>query len=583
MALFKCDWGGDVIENLWAIIIDDDLIDTGYLRTLLATYGIEEARIWPANGDSSVKISEWNQAARHITALIERGWNPRATCCLLFLDVSLGPNKDTIQEGVRKITALLMGAGREYVSVIVTKHNEVALADLREVSDNIISKQRLLGDAGKPISDAEFAIEIEEAVASWSERTQRQAGGLQVSPVTVEDSPGARRLQTATRKNVASELAQRYTKEWSNTRATVLGGGFSGAFLLRLEGIYGGSIVGLVFKIARERDALERELAACEQMMARLTHFTNLLPLIDSKLHSLGSEWSYIRLGRVDGRTLEIASRTPVTGSSGSNGQSVGWLEPLEKLASSFAPAELPRRSLLEKLAITQDDVLRFDSSFEQLIDLRNGLVSRNFIANDDWHKPDALRDFRSDVVRKWPEACRRAAINLVPYQFQHGDLTLRNIIINKGNAPILIDFARSGEWPVMYDFARFHLQLYLRCVSIEFSRDSFPDDFRDWLKMPPLSQVIGTKLQRAESGSERSIFPAGDVGNELLSFWEDAATRVADRVGDVMDIEELRKLIAIMQCFDAIKICSYEDSTAFKRLWFLMIAVTCAKLAGLN
>jgi hypothetical protein len=155
----------------------------------------------------------------------------------------------------------------------------------------------------------------------------------------------------------------------------------------------------------------------------------------------------------------------------------------------------------------------------------------------------------------------------------QHGDMNPRNILLTDMNKSALIDYARFGEWPVGYDVIRLELQVMLRMLSRSNADDSFPHHLDDWLSF--WSEVKDGVIP----DRPRNCDPAGVIASTLRMI-ADGRSQISDQYAD--ESPPIARQLALLRCFDAIKMCSYQDATAFKRLFFLLVAVDCADTAGM-
>jgi hypothetical protein len=161
----------------------------------------------------------------------------------------------------------------------------------------------------------------------------------------------------------------------------------------------------------------------------------------------------------------------------------------------------------------------------------------------------------------------------------QHGDLNVRNIMAGEDGQIHLIDLARFGQWPIGYDLVRLELQCMLRLVDGGGVRAVFGDRLGEWVRL----------WHDLESGrlTERKNFPGGsgaqwDPGRWLLHEIGVRREEVVHAAGEVFAGTELRRIVGLLRTYDAIKMCSYQDASWFKRLRFLLIALEEAGRSGL-
>jgi hypothetical protein len=123
----------------------------------------------------------------------------------------------------------------------------------------------------------------------------------------------------------------------------------------------------------------------------------------------------------------------------------------------------------------------------------------------------------------------------------------------------------------------RLELQILIRGIDTFSGEDQFPDCLPEW-------QKLWAAIEPA-APAERTVEFADRYGAFVSAIDQLADIRAAlfARLVPESTAEQRHALVSLMRAFDAIKMCSYLDTTAFKQLWFLQISMHSARAAGME
>ena len=548
------------------IIINNQKKLVEHVRKLLIKADYDPECVWP--GDATV-FSDWDTAFNKLVSLQSQGFNPEKTECFLLLDLALDDKNRDFKEGIGEITGnsnLL----NDYIKVALTVWASDARKGLGSSVDGVIQETFTeLEDHARASRMLDCALQNASEV--WSERTKRKLTAPRPNYFVME-SPGGRAVQAALSQIGINFLVQEeaVSKGWTNVKVRSLTGGFSGAHLVKIEGDDDGTPVSIVCKVSRDRRSLEREIERIGRAMESYEIFASYLVPPKSPPKEVGTDdaW-YIVQATAPGHSIENLI-------SASEEIDEPQLEMLVKHSSQLMTDVKDKPAMISPmpaLEMTEQDIARFETTAQALQKLvvlcrGRGLISDKVLV------PQKI-EVLMDLVRHWNSRVVNA-FNPAPHIKQHGDYNVRNIFI-KGEKLQLIDFARYGRWPIGYDVTRLELQLLLRGIDT-FSKDhEFPDRLRLWETLWEAVRPASPD-NRALVAVDPAHAPLLKIIDSLARIRQQAFTRL---VPDYTP-EQQHRLISLMRAFDALKICSYQDTSVFKHVWFLQISMHAAKDASL-
>lgn len=566
------------------IIIDNQTYTVPVIKKLLRQLGYEIQGIWP---DSSKAFTNWDSVFDEIEALKNQGWDPEKECCILFLDLALNDRNDSFNEGLARIAGLANTFLDPYVKIIHTLYPTQLSTEFRaDYIDGIIDKSDTQNKDSRAAKNA-LRRTLMTALKHWEKRTDRSAPESPKFQWRLTDSPSARRAEAALTYEGITELVEQLAERWSNVEVSVLTGGYSGSYLLKVEGKEGSAPRSVVCKIARDRNVLEQELESWKKAASSYKQFVGLIsPVLEPHPQHLGIKgdaWFVVQ-STVPGLTLEESLNQ-------ANRQN---RMTLETLAREYSPIlqrlfDISAHSIQSTSAsldpsnrfyLTSIDLERFDSSASQLSELAQVCIQKGYFS-DDILSVSRIQRFQREIVHNWKANLVSTPSSSIVFHEQHGDLNPRNLILSTPSLQ-LIDFARFGLWPIGYDLIRLQMQLLLRLIHSASMEDVFPEHLPEWIALwhsflEGDINSIGTDPPSLNSSASLNqtclwfLFKLEEYLNKLFDY------------SDLKDNEvEFRRCAFITRTFEAIKMCSYQDSTWFKRLWFLLIAVECAQKADL-
>jgi hypothetical protein len=297
-----------------------------------------------------------------------------------------------------------------------------------------------------------------------------------------------------------------------------------------------------------------------------------LAPFIDLEPRALGANEAWYSIqSSVPGDTLEQLALSAVNGDTTADTSLRAAIADLSMITEQIPATAATAPSISPTFRMLDIDVARFETSARVLIDIaaqcsRRGLCSKGLTDL-------TITAFAQNVVASWNSRMDAGELNDLPHFEQHGDLNPRNVFVVDSRVQ-LIDFGRYDVWPAGYDLTRLELQLLLRGVDRAEEEDVFPDRLPSWMAL--WNSVDAEPI-------DDEILPATHL--RLLSAVrqiQGIRESLLKRLAPGLSAEQQRALIAAMRCFDAVKICSYQDATVMKRLWFLEIAMKTGAAAGL-
>jgi len=562
------------------VILDNHSYVVPVMKSLLRQLGYESKDIWP---DTARIFNDWTSVFDELASLQNQGWDPEQQCCVLLLDLALDDHDNSYSEGLARISQVATTLLEHYVKIVHTLYPTQIDSEFKRTSIDAVIDKRDTQNKDSRAGKIALRTGISVALRNWEKRTGREAPNPPRFRWRLVDSPSARRAEAALGYEGVSELAERLAERWSDVLVTVLTGGYSGSYLLKVEGREGASRRSVVCKIAREREMLEQEIDSWKMAASNYNTFIGLIPpVVESQIQRLGTRgdaW-FIVQSTVPGHTLEDAVKQAsvdgVLDAPTIKAEFGPVLHRLFKMSEAGLRSTLDNGSTLTRLYLTDLDTERFESSMPQLLELARVCVDKGYIDETSFSQR-AATEFQIGIVGDWKNAIRETGLATLPFHDQHGDLNPRNIILS-GGTPQLIDFARFGNWPVGYDLIRLQMQLLLRLIDSVSMNDSFPHNLREWL-------VIWRLITESSTISSP---PADDTSTGLTTICLWMVNEINRYLRDLFAMcpephIDLRRCAHLIRVFEAIRMCSYQDASWFKRLWFLLLAIDSAEAAGLR
>jgi hypothetical protein len=490
-----------------------------------------------------------------------------------LLDLALDKDDTLYEEGIGQIKKNAQNL-EKYICVLFTLWSDQARRSLYgHVADAVIDANSL-GNAGDREDSGRSArvldYYLQAAAESWTKRTGRKPS-VPREDYRITDSPGARAVNAALPQYGINYLVRTEARTWTHVTVRALTGGFSGAHLLRIDGSDDNAPRSVVCKIAREKTLLEQEIKrAREAMRAYQNNLGPPPPYLNALPNEIGDgvAW-YIVQAAVPGDSVEAI----IAGAETINQREMDIvLDYAQTFASTQKPEWVSEHSVLPALQMEEQDLERFETSQKRLSLLAEMATDQGFLA--DPLMVDAVITRFGDLFRDWSSQVEQR-FELVPHLEQHGDFNARNVLVSGGRVQ-LIDFARYRGWPVGYDLTRFELQLLLRGVDAFSGRDEFPRWLPDWTRLWEAVRPSDPDSTSAVEVAER-YQTLRAVIDKVARIRHDSMITLAPEWSD----EHRRRLVALLRTFDAVRICSYQDASTFKQLWFLQIAMHSALDAG--
>jgi hypothetical protein len=565
-------------SDLRFIIVDNRSFYVEQLRQILLRLGHDPAAIWPPENTT---FTDWDNVLTHLVRLEGGGeFDPRRHCCVLFLDLALDAKEKTFAEGVARITRHSTTTLDSFAKIVFTLYPTRA-GDLNDKVDAILDKKDI--ESGE-VRAAALAVRraISRATKAWESRTRRQAPLFAAKPWHLKDSPSARRADAGLGADIIAELVDQEAGGWSGVTVSALGGGYSGSYLLKIDGQENGAPRSVMCKVARDKRILDAEIQCWRRAVATYEAFVGLIPpFASTEIKTVGAEreaW-YIVQSSVPGLTLEASvlslgdsPQVPMARLQTTYG---GLFDRLTAMSQQSIRSGLQTEDVPSHFRFTAADVARFEASLNPLLSLYNACEDKKYTRREPLVKtaPELL-----GLVKEWPSRLVIAGLAMLPCYEQHGDLNPRNILITETAGPQLIDFARFAHWPVAYDTVRFELQLSLRLFDAVGLADAFPEGIAKWDSIWLKSTGGITDVPSSPQDNSCEV-DSGEWLLQMTGTWRDEIRRTCAATDPGIDVNRVTE---VCRCFDALRMCSYQDATWFKRLWYLLIACRSAGAAGL-
>ncbi len=542
------------------VIVNNHSASIALLRGILTSLDYDPAKIWPPE-DTAV-LKSWPLVFDQLVKLKRKGFDPTVSECFLLLDLALDPSDRNWADGVEQLNSKADNL-EPYICVFFTLWSPAARTRLRNIADAVIDANSI-GNRGEDTGRSARVIDyyLQNAVEAWTKRTDRRLSAPRQNHL-ITDSPGARAVNAALSQPGINYLVQREAKTWSDITVRALTGGFSGAHLLRIDGFDGNLPRSVVCKVSRDVFPLEQEMKRVRDAMRSYQNHLGPPPAyLNSAPKEMGDEdaW-YIVQVTVPGENLESIL---AEGEAVKEQELSIVLEYVARFANAPNPKWVSERAILPALKVDEQDIERFDTSRKSLSRLA-AVARRDGYLDDPLMEPASIERF-AKMMRNWNTEISR--FGPVPHLEQHGDFNARNIFVSNGTVQ-LIDFARYGPWPVGYDLTRLELQLLLRGMDSFTGEDQFPSSLPAWSRLWEAVRK-GDPDQPGGSAVEPRHQRMLQILHDIARIRRDAMAKLLPK----KSAAERYHLISLLRTFDAVRICSYQDASPFKQLWFLQVGI---------
>lgn len=562
--------------NCKYIVIDNELSQVHRARKLLLELGVPADHIWPSTDD--LATIGWLTVEPTLHRIKSAGWDPAANRIVLLIDIALDENDEQTPLGFTKIKGAL-SFYQQYILVAYTKSSDDAELLKGQIYDGVLSKRKL-SELETSKAAAYLGDVVRTAALEFSNRVDFATIPAVAAFCRIEQDINFRLLCAEFGNSILPRLVTAVTQSDDGLRAarsvpeaSILTGGYSGTFVILLHyATADGNSRDVVLKLGREKAALDRESENLLEVNRSLHKWGELLPVAyvreARELTGKAGVW-FLELNYFKAKTFEsMCLDGQYKASQKLADITVNRLAELVK----FGIAEKKAKRLSDKLSLSEDDIARLRTTASKVNLLLNSGDEQGNLMRD--HFKVAGQNLAGLVERtaSWSTYVLTIA-DRVPFYEQHGDLNPRNLLVSakSGAAPELsrtqlIDFARFGMWPLCYDLVRFHLQLALRLLDPpDLMRDYFPARVMLWDHAWADSLKESTQSDKDAAGEFKLFVRLGCaitkvIKETLQPFPEDERST-------------LGRVIKILYCYELIKMASYQDTSWFKRTWFLLLA----------
>lgn len=547
-------------------IIIENKPHIAYVRAqLLHNLGHPRDRIWPPLDTQVVK--SWDEALSAIFSLRSQGWDPKDCECYLLCDLALDDANVSTEEGIAQLHNAREQL-RDYIVIAVTGYAGRAYRLLGSGADQVLDSSMLEGPSGKHV----LHLTLQRARNTWAVRTSREIIPIP-APYTLPDSPGVRALLAAMPKEVITLLTELECSRWTDVTIHALTGGYSGAHIIRIEGRDDAAPRSVICKITRRSEVLAAEADRTKLALESYAIYVGrIAPYVQMTPKALLSEGWYSVQSAVPGDTLERALLSADDGDARVH----GFLDELGEMLDQIDPTSVRPRPVVAALKLSDVDIERFITSLPALMAIAERCAEIGLLAGSPLTST-AVSDLQR-LVSAWNDIVAEQ-FPLAPQYEQHGDFNPRNVLL-ASNRFQLIDFARFGYWPAAYDLIRMEQQLLLRSVDRADELDAFPDRLPRWLALSAAVEAEDALINVPADGKEAAADKQLATLFQHLRRLTILRRKLLSRLLPNSKASDMSRLLALQRAFDAIKICSYQDASVFKRLWFLHIASTNAVAA---
>jgi hypothetical protein len=352
---------------------------------------------------------------------------------------------------------------------------------------------------------------------------------------------------------------------------SALGGGYSGAYVVRVQGYEGASLRMVVCKASKQKRLLDQEETRWKDAARKPNLPPGMIIHLIDQVQPAGQSLYYFTQSSDPGSTLENLCLE----SDGNLAFLDELLVPIKRLQLALKMGGMSYKEC-EMMRFTQRDLDRFEVARRRLIPLARQCAERGFLPMDTPSFEEKVAHIARELVPRWLEPARLEDRPL-PLCEQHGDLNPRNLLY-KGSSPggpQLIDFARFGYWPLGYDLCRLELQLFLRVVDVADGADYFPEQIPKWMKS---WRDLGAESAPGADGPNKS-----GVSELLLRFLRGLRRIHRELYQELTEEWRSREsqVAGLVRAYDATRIMSYADTSPWKQLWALLVAIEGFESAG--
>lgn len=254
-------------------------------------------------------------------------------------------------------------------------------------------------------------------------------------------------------------------------RIEPIGGGYSGAFLLRIKTFSDDASAGSsnVVKVSRSEFALSTELKRKPFQGSHLDK-VGVSPRMD-RVEKVGS-WFAFSVRDV-GQAMTLEEYVLEKGTSA----------PIVSRLRAMVQELLVENARASNKAVDDEHKTRFELKFSFLSDVMDALDDTSRFAET---LLDAEYKSRIDDLRKFLTGIEMGFYSMaagdVHVAFLHGDFHCRNVLLPESPpTPIVIDFGRSDVYPRLFDFSSLEVDLMIRVLDSDSGRVWDPKRVKKW------------------------------------------------------------------------------------------------------
>ena len=502
------------------------------------------AKVYPRYSDP---CRNWRQARRLADATPSNGE------LIFILDLALegdDPNDATIGiENSRRIrlrrpNAILIAA----TAFVPLVHSE----DAQEIFDAVLDKQHISWKRER---------DLRNLLKTTIDNIRQAKSGIKstvLAPVLeYRDSLGIRLVEAIIGIDAIRELVTKSSDGWSDVKVEAISAGFSGSHILRLSGHNKGRPAGLVLKIATKRELLQPEAEVAKSHSEELHVFGGCINDAVGGVRQLGDKpVFYIILASLPGKSLfQLFEHGPKAEARAALTSLLDMLvEQYTYAAETYTGEEVPADQCF---SFRPDHPHRVYDSCNDL-----EIMSETLARRREWPlnigSPRTIFKGVRRMAKRWSDLLKSISVPFLA--FQHGDLHAGNVLV-LGNQLKFIDFGRIGQLAVGYDISRLATQARVFFTDRHGYSDWISNGLRSWVQ------------------DEFAAFNA-TIGSQGCP-WATQCDLAYQRFIETRPTADRRKLQQIYEAAtlsDLLRILSYQNISAFKRIW---AAVACWQLGN--
>ena len=525
------------------ILIDNEPEETLRLSECLKE-AFPEAQLLPELNRTTLPIfTDWVDVNNYIIGIDEE----RAVLCL---DLALKTGKVDFKDVERGLdqAAAIRQLRPKWIIVAYTMHARRAsfYPSYQKAFDGMIDKAEL----DSRIERDERTLYVKNMIKAAIRRGELETDQAFVVPRII-DSLGMRLFRAAFGDPTINEIIENEASSWSSLELKALTTGHSGAFLISITGSLEGRQQSIALKIARDETVIQAEVEAPSKYIGELGPLNGRLGTLDQKKKRLSTATGvYYKQALENGKPLmELLPRR-------NSEEAEKILAPVVRLcievAAHVQPAHWGVVRACDVFKLAPIDISRLETSASFVAELGGALVDRGYWPQSIGTPAEVTREL-TDLAKGWSKS--KLTNVQVRTILQHGDLNPGNILVrdDRDRVPILIDLSRLGPWPVGYDLSRLALMLRLRLMSSINHADWFPDHLILW------TDESVARLDR-------------DITDSPFCFEAQYCESQYRRFITEQNDSQIQKILVysykLGTLWDLIKIGSYQDASAFKRVW---------------